>query len=59
MEYIIMRNFTDNKTKVKYTSGSIVKFTEARVTEINKVEKEKKIKLIRPVKNSGLNKKKK
>lgn len=59
MEYIIMRNFTDSKTKKYYLSGTIVKFSEARVKEIQAVEKEKNIKLIRPVKNSGLKKDKK
>lgn len=58
MEYIILRNFTDAKTKEYYTSGRIVKFTEERVKEIQAVEVKKKIKLIRPVKNSGLTKKK-
>ena len=58
MEYIILRNFTDAKTKEYYTSGRIVKFTEERVKEIQAVEVNKKIKLIRPVKNSGLTKKK-
>lgn len=57
MEYIILRNFTDAKTKEYYDSGKIVTFTEARVKEIQKVETEKNIKLIRPVKNSGLTKK--
>lgn len=59
MECVIMRNFTDIKTKKKYLSGTIVEFTEARVKEIQAVEKEKGIKLIRPVKNSGLKKDKK
>lgn len=59
MEYVIMRNFTDSKTKKKHLSGTIVKFSEARVKEIQAVEKEKNIKLIRPVKNSGLKKEKK
>lgn len=58
MEYIILRNFTDAKTNEYYTSGRIVTFTKARVEEIQAVEEEKNIKLIRPVKNSGLTKKK-
>ena len=57
MECIILRNFTDAKTKVYYNSGKIVKFTEERIAEIKEVEKKKKIKLIRIVKNSGLTKK--
>lgn len=59
MECVIMKNFTDIKTKVKYLSGTIVKFSAERVKEIQAVEKEKNIKLIRPVKNSGLEKNKK
>lgn len=60
MEYIVMRNFTDAKNKkIKYVAGRIEKFTEERVKEIQAVEVEKNIKLIRPVKNSGLTKKKK
>ena len=56
MEYIILRNFTDAKTKEYYTSGRIVKFTEERIKEIQTVEAKKNMKLIRPVKNSGLKK---
>ena len=59
MEYIILRNFTDAKTGEYYDSGKIVKFTKTRVEEIQAVEAEKKMKLIRQVKNSGLTKKKK
>ena len=56
MEYIVLRNFTDAKTKEYYSSGRIIKLAEARVKDIQKVEAEKQIKLIRPVKNSGLKK---
>lgn len=59
MECVIMRNFTDSKTKAKYSAGTIVKFSAERVKEIQEVEKEKEIKLIRLVKNSGLKKDKK
>ena len=59
MEYIIMRNFTVEETGDKYVSGRIEKLSKELVEKVQAVEKEKNIKLIRPVKNSGITKKKK